>query len=36
MGSRLILPRIIGVAHTMDIMLTARKFDGREAERMVS
>ena len=29
-----ILPRIIGVAHTMDIMLTARKFDGREAERI--
>tara|TARA_B100001029_G_scaffold64117_1_gene51925 strand:- start:543 stop:1376 length:834 start_codon:yes stop_codon:yes gene_type:complete len=29
-----ILPRIIGVAHTMDIMLTARKFDGKEAERI--
>ena len=29
-----IFPRIIGVAHTMDIMLTARKFDGKEAERI--
>ena len=29
-----ILPRIIGVAHTMDIMMTARKFDAKEAERI--
>lgn len=29
-----ILPRIIGVAHTMDIMITARKFDAKEAERI--
>lgn len=29
-----ILPRIIGVAHTMDIMMTARKFDAAEAERI--
>ena len=26
--------RIIGVAHTMDIMMTARKFDAKEAERI--
>lgn len=29
-----ILPKIIGVAHTMDIMMSARKFDAKEAERI--
>ena len=33
-GSSWLLPRIIGPAHAMDILLSSRKFDGSEAERI--
>ena len=33
-GSSWLLPRLIGVAHTMDIMFSARKVKADEAERM--
>ena len=33
-GISWILPRLIGPAHAMDILLSGRKFDGAEAERL--
>ena len=33
-GVSWILPRLIGPAHAMDILLSGRKFDGAEAERL--
>lgn len=33
-GVSWLLPHLVGPAHAMDLLMSARKFDGREAERM--
>lgn len=33
-GISWLLPRLVGEAHALDLLLSARKFDGREAERI--
>lgn len=33
-GISWLLPRLVGVQHAMDLLFSARKFDGREAERI--